>query len=289
MPPFNWPGPLFLIFYVALSIGVLVLARISTRNAERGNRPRLHFDDPYLIAYLRAGPNEALRVAAVSLIDTDRGLLQVQSETALASSPGTEPDVARRPLERALLQHFRSAKESTSLFEPGVADAALTEYQHELQARGMLPDVVQNEARRRRCFIAIALLGGIALVKLPVAFASGHSNVGFLVLLALLVCACTWPATHPRRTPVGDAVMDELYGLFARLKARRHMVRPGGTSTEAALLAAVFGLTFLPQTGFAYVEQIYPKAGKGDGSGGCGSADSSGCGGGSGGCGGCGG
>jgi len=96
---------------------------------------------------------------------------------------------------------------------------------------------------------------------------------------------------NPHRTPAGDALLADLRTLFARLKERAHTLRPGGRSSEVALLMAVFGVRALSPIGFPYARQLFPKATASTSSSTCGSACGSSCGGGGcgGGCGGCGG
>jgi uncharacterized protein (TIGR04222 family) len=72
--PFDLPGPSFLLFYACLGVFVAIALRSFRRRNEEGSAPRIDTSDPYLIAYLRGGKNEAARVAAVSLVD--RGLLK---------------------------------------------------------------------------------------------------------------------------------------------------------------------------------------------------------------------
>jgi uncharacterized protein (TIGR04222 family) len=73
--PFDLRGPEFLLFYFILSAVVIVALVLIRRASESGTAPKLDLADPYLVAHLRGGENEVLRVALVSLID--RGLLKV--------------------------------------------------------------------------------------------------------------------------------------------------------------------------------------------------------------------
>ena len=73
--------------------------------------------------------------------------------------------------------------------------------------------------------------------------ARGRSNVGFLVAARLSPsCVVTFVATHPRRTPAGNALVGDLRTLFGGLKDRASSLRPQGGGTDLALLAAVFGV-----------------------------------------------
>ena len=81
--PLDFPGPQFLWFYVVVGAFVLILLYLVRGAMESGTTPRIETSDPYLIAYLRGGKNEAARVATVSLID--RGLLQEKDEKLVAT------------------------------------------------------------------------------------------------------------------------------------------------------------------------------------------------------------
>jgi hypothetical protein len=65
MNPFDLPGPQFLVFYGVLATLTILAAALATRQAENGVPPRVNLSDPYGIAYLRGGKNEALRLATV--------------------------------------------------------------------------------------------------------------------------------------------------------------------------------------------------------------------------------
>ena len=287
MWPFTLSGPSFLLFYAIFAALVLFAATRVRVAVESGNRPRLTWDDPYLIAYLRGGPNEALRVASVSLID--RGLLSLDGDRVVAARGAAEH--AQRPLDRALLLHFHTAAAADTIFDDrlrGVADDA---YEARLAAMRLLPDDAQRAERRQRIWWVLGLLLGLAAFRVARSLATGHPNVIFLVVLAVLVTFVTCRVLRPRVTALGATVLDDLRTLFASLRHRAASIRPGGHTSEAVLLAAVFGVGMLPAAGFPYVKQLYPRAasdGGGSGSS-CGSScGSSGDGGGSG-CGGCGG
>src|SRR5688572_6470436 len=113
MNPFDLPGPQFLAFYAALGLVVVVLVSILRRMAESGPVPKVDVSDPYLIAYLRGGENEALRVATVSLVD--RGLLIAEDEN-LRAKKNVSLDGVRRPIEKALLRKFMQSHKATIIF-----------------------------------------------------------------------------------------------------------------------------------------------------------------------------
>jgi uncharacterized protein (TIGR04222 family) len=285
--PLDLAGPQFLLFYLIAGIAVLLALRGVRLAAEGGPAPRIETSDPYLIAYLRGGKNEALRVAVVSLID--RGLLETRANDALRARDGAER-IPGPPIERMVLRDFRFERPATQIFTESDAEGACDGYRDQLTRLGLLPDGAARAARRWRMSAAIAVLVGLAGAKIWVALGRGKSNVGFLVILTLIFVIVAARSAQPVRTARGDALLADLRTLFRRLKDRAGSLRPGGATADAVLLAAVFGLGTLPSSGFAYAKRLYPRAAGSSGSS-CGSSSACGssCGGGGGGGGGCGG
>lgn len=291
MNPLDLPGPQFLLFYTAVSAVLLLLASRLTARAEPGDVPQLGFDDPYLLAYLRGGKDEALRLATISLVD--RGLIEVEGGTLRTKASAARARVGRA-IEKALLACFEQPAGATSVFLDDDLAAACAGYELTLVKLGLLPDPSIKDARKRRfAFVGLVLLG-LAAVKILVALSRGRTNVLFLVIGAAIATYAAFKLTHPFRTARGDVLVADLRTMLASLKERSRQIQPGGASGEAALLAAVFGIAALPAAGFPYVKKLFPKARSNSGGSscgsGCGSACGSSCGGGcGGGCGGCGG
>jgi uncharacterized protein (TIGR04222 family) len=287
--PFDLSGPDFLIFYGLLGILVLGGLFVAGWLSESGTLPRLDYSDPYLLAYLRGGEREVIRVAAVSL--ADRGLLKVHDEQLF----GANEVASNLPIERAILQRLTVATKFTTLFESATVRAACKEYKDKLQQLHLLPDDKLSGARMNRLLLALVILLGVAFVKIIVATMRGRQNIWFLILMTVVLSYIAIRIYNPFRTTLGDALLSDLKTLFTPLKNRASMIHPGGATAEAALLMAVFGITALPRTTFPIVSQFEEKRKSmtwGCGATGCGSTSSScsggSCGGG-GGCGGCGG
>ena len=85
MNPFDLRGPEFLLFYFCFSLVVIFALAILRRRAESGPAPKIDLGDPYLIAYLRGGEHEALRVAVISLVD--RGMLAMDDRIIRQLTP----------------------------------------------------------------------------------------------------------------------------------------------------------------------------------------------------------
>jgi uncharacterized protein (TIGR04222 family) len=302
MNPFDLPGPQFLVFFIVLSVITLIAIVVTRKFAESAGPAKLDLSDPYLIAYLRGGEPETLRVAAVSLID--RGLL-VATGTQLKTADKASPDAVRHPVEKELLRKFKRADEASTIFADSRLEATCKPYEKTLKTAGLLPSESIVGARWTRLLIACALLGGVAVVKILIALERGRTNVWFLVILTAAAIFIAAKISFPRLTESGKAMLGDLQNLYSGLKERASFLRSGGATIEPMMLAAVFGVAALQSSDFAFTHALFPRVKAADSASswsstsGCGSSCSGsscgsscgggGCGGCGGGCGGCGG
>jgi uncharacterized protein (TIGR04222 family) len=303
MNPFDFHGPQFLAFYILLVVAIHLLwrplARFFCSPTKKVELPLRRFDlanlDPYLLAYLRGQEPETARVAIVSLID--RGLLHA-NEDKLTTVVGME-NQGNRPLEREILGAFASQQTASIIFKHSGFLAACRGLRDELVKLGLLPGTAGRAWVVLLRLGMLAVLAGVAILKIRIAFERGHSNVGFLVILSLVATIAMLKRDSPKRTRQGDALLDELKLRYARLEERSEQIQAGGGSHELVLVAAIFGLAALPTLAHAQVQALFPlgMSRSSAGSGGCGSScgcsscgGGGGCGGGGcgGGCGGCG-
>lgn len=300
--PFELNGPEFLLFYAVLVVVVIGASWYLNKRGPVTDAPKIDTGDPYLIAYLRGGPNESLRVCTAAL--ADRGLLSVSTRTKslpVLVARKHSATLATRPIEKAVVRHFADANVATSIFRNTELQEATAPYRSTLEDLGLLLDPAGRAARDLRVIISIGGLLAVAAIKLLVAISRGRSNVEFLLLGAVLVVFFGTRLLRPGdRTALGDRVLADLRRLFRDLRSRAHSLRPGGATNEAALLAGVFGLSSLSASRFDHIRQLYPKASAAaamatwgttcgslsSGGGGCSSCGGGGCGGGCGGCGG---
>jgi uncharacterized protein (TIGR04222 family) len=78
---------------------VVLAVKLFIDDSENGVPPSLPLADPYQIAWLRGGTQEAARIAVLALID--RGLLAVRGDNLVNSGSGLS--FVRQPLESAVL------------------------------------------------------------------------------------------------------------------------------------------------------------------------------------------
>lgn len=295
--PFDWSGPWFLLAYLIFGLLVYYLAReLLIRQELRNPHAQLSLaDDPYRIAFLRGGALEAVKIAAIVLVD--RGLLRAEGpllETASADSLRFASHDIERDVLRLYLGRQGHSKELAAQADMLPACRA---YQDSLTQQELLVGPPLLRRRARITWAAHWLLVTVAAVKAVIAISRQHYNLLFLALLlaifllmlrGLRTQAISWSAQR---------LLTDLRMLFGRLNQRASRLQAGSSSADMALLAAIFGLGALPLSVYAYVAELYPVPRQGTGSdSSSGSAGDSSSGGGDGGgdgggsgCGGCGG
>lgn len=280
--PFNLSGPAFLVFYAVLAVAVWLALRRYWRSHEYADGdpiPRL--TDPYAIALLRDGAEEAVRLVMISLVD--RGLLEARPDGLRAARDAAA--TARRPIEQAVMRAIGSGAPT----DPGsvFADAGVRMAIDRLLAELADQRLAVVPGRNWRWPSTFAALGLLAAVLAWRAWVSGPPLV-FLAILGVVALIVIVKAARRRLTALGARTLDHLRVLMRRLRERAPSLRAGGATSEAVLLAAVFGTHVLPSVEFPGVTYRPPQpasdssssCGSSGGDGGCGGG---GCGGGCGG------
>ena len=300
MNPFDLPGPQFLVFYVIFA-GLVIAGMVFWRKrAESSQTPKIDLSDPYLIAYLRAGEREVLRVATIALVE--KGLL-IQEGRQIKRAEHASPNSVQRPIEKVLLKKYTRSGEVSWIFEDEGLSKACESYARTLRTARLLPDDWVNQARLIRLVVVCFLLTGVGFTKILLAIEAGRTNVGFLVLLIIVAMVIAARISFPRLTESGKIMLEDVRSLYHGLRTRALTADPGTAGVEPMMLAAVFGVGALAGPMFAFADVLFPRRNRGNsnscgsGDGGCGSScSSSSCSSGSscgsscgGGCGGCGG
>lgn len=285
--PFHLRGPEFLIVYTLLGVLVVATVVVLRRRPERPASAGGPLPDYLRIAYLRGGADEALRVAALALID--RQLLKVVDVDRL-EAVGNPASVGLLRTEQRLLEACRRPVDAREvLSDAGLKVTARLECEANLARAGLLPDASVRTSRTALVLGAWLVLGGVALVKILIALNAGRTNVGFLITACILFGYAAYSVASPFRTAAGDAMLGDLRTLFDGLRDRSVSITMPSGSNEVALLAAVFGVGAV-SGGPALLRTLFRKPQSDSSSAvGCGSSCGSSCGGGcGGGCGGCG-
>ena len=263
--PFDLRGPEFLVFYGCLGAAVTVLVFLMRRAGERGDPP--HPLSDYLdIAFLRGGAGEAIRVAILTLVD--RGMLTLSGDDAVEAGRQDAAGRVTKSTERAIVSRAAVATKTPGADrrrhrdrdgDRGVrADAGATGSAAQPGPEGRSHAAVARRGRRaggRR-----GASRSPSRSRAAARTSASSSLLGFAFLIA------TFVATHPRRTPAGNALVGDLRTLFGGLKDRASSLRPQSGGTDLALLAAVFGVgAALPV--YPEAKKLFPQAGASDGGG----------------------
>src|SRR5262245_46545575 len=284
MFPFNLPGPQFLVFYAVFAIAVIAFFFFVRKRGEEGTFPPGGANDPLLLACLRGGPSEVIRVATLGLIDRD--LLTVSDRTVTRSA---KPELVNRRIEQEVLKHFEHGADIDSILGRSSAQrVAKEDYEDQLIRLRLIPDSEQARKRVLLIILALAVLLGVGGTKLLVAVQAARGNVGCLLGMMVIATIVVVHYSRPYRTALGDSYLESIRSVFNGLRNRAATIRPGSGSRELLWLTALFGAAMLPTAAFPFASQLWPRSSSDGSSGGCGSSSGSGCGGGGGGCGGCG-
>lgn len=293
--PFDWSGPWFLLAYLIFGLLVYYSVReLLIRQELRNQHAQLSLaDDPYRIAFLRGGALEAVKIAAIVLVD--RGLLRADGpllETASADSLR----FASHDIERDVLRLYLGRQgHSRELAAQADMLPSCRAYQDSLTQQELLVGPPLLRRRERITWPAHYLLLTVAAVKAVIAISRQHYNLLFLALLLAIFLLMLRGLRTQATSWSAQRLLTDLRMLFGRLNQRAARLQAGSSSADMALLAAIFGLGALPLSVYAYVAELYPvprhssdssSGGTGDSS--SGGGDGGGDGGGSG-CGGCGG
>jgi uncharacterized protein (TIGR04222 family) len=274
MSPFDLRGPEFLVFYAAyialLFAGVKVAWSIATAKADL-KLP----SHPYEIAFLRSGAAEAARVAFLNLLRS-RVVFKPDDTHYFADKYGARK--LTEPLEKSVVRHFASYATLDQAKLTALAEEAAPHYKQRLAALGLWAGRRHNAARLLTMFALLAALWIVAGMKISIAEARGHSNVGFLIALASAATfgALIWMMPESR-TRAGVKAMATL----------RALNKDADRASDYIFYAAIFGSATVALAGNPFYREA--AAGGGDasvGGSGCGSGGGDGGGGGCGGCGG---
>ena len=198
MNPFDLHGPEFLAFYTVFALSLLSLLYLSRRLGGSHETAQPPIDDPYFVACLRGGEKECVRVATLALID--RNLLAVKSSgTSILTGAAmgenrlevTDPQAistVKRPIEKEILEAFQPSSPVTSTLDSLQYSSACQDYARRLEQLGLVHKREVRDAFPYRIWVSVALLLGIAVIKMLIALSRGRTNVLFLLILAIVAC-----------------------------------------------------------------------------------------------------
>jgi uncharacterized protein (TIGR04222 family) len=292
MNPFDLNGPQFLIFYSCLFLITYVYIKIRIHSKE-GDLPipKLSTNDPYMLAYLRAGKREALKLATIVLFN--RGFLTKDKKSnKLKITKPENADLVSFPVEKSILHVFKRRTSPYEIFESKICEQACEKYQAYFEQHNLNRNTSIARERLRIIMIPATAFLLIGAARIVFSLQAGKTNLWFLSIIMVL---SFWVFSRIYRTPttlVRTRVLEDFTALLSpgRKKASTREFKDG--LYEQAMFAAVFGLPYekLPEDLIdLFADKRKSKESGDSGFGwGCSSCSSCGGGGGCGGCGGCG-
>lgn len=278
MNPFDLDGPRFLLFYLCFAPAAILFWRLLWIFGTRRSDASV-LVDPIEIAYLRGGPREAIRVAVLGLIERD--IIERPSDIIVRTNAKTmRTNPSMNPIERALATHLIDGHSAENTAREQKLHAELTPWRTKLERLGFIDRTGLLSLRLWLFLATLATLLGVSGSKIAIAYARGHSNFFFLIvmtLIAAIVAQRVW--FRSRTTTAGRQVLASLQSLHQQAK-------PSGVA-EVMLQAAVFGAVVSSAAGNPFYGKV--ESTQSGGAGGCGTSGGDGGGDGGGGCGGCGG
>jgi uncharacterized protein (TIGR04222 family) len=291
--PFDLRGPAFLALYALVSTGGLIYMWLAARGIlfgpprEASIGAHKHLRDPYLMAYLRGGYRHTLTTVVFSL--HQRNLVGGAGEATLyaTASKGALAAV-HNTLELAVLRSLAVPQRLHQVRDDKQLKNVVEAYADALRQAGLVADDSEYRRRKPAFYLVAGVLLAAAAIRIVIAMGRGHSNIGFLIILAVIALIWTWGIFNSSRTSAGARALRNQQTLLARLKDRVKRLAADGSTNEAVLVAATFGLHALPSKRYPFAKQLRRSVDAPSKASGCGS--STGCGGScGGGCGGCGG
>src|SRR5262249_55069483 len=158
---------------------------------------------------------ELVKLAAFVL--TLRGLLTIDA-THLRAASASAGDRVDPAIEKAVLKAClnRSIPAVVTAHNGGISPP--TAYQLGLQTLRLLADDEVRVARREPVLFVGLLVCGLTVAKITVALNTGHSNVGFLIILTTIAGILILSLMRKRLTGSGESALADLRNLFSSLR-----------------------------------------------------------------------
>src|SRR5262249_28388342 len=151
-------------------------------------------------------------VKVVALVLTLRKLVEIDS-THLEAADATTVDRVDSPIEKAILKACASRSIPSVVATSPAVIAAGSSYEQGLRSQRLLADDEVRAARRGPVAMVAVLLLGLALAKIIVALATGHSNIALLIILMFIAIALILKRIGKRLTAAGESALRDLRSL----------------------------------------------------------------------------
>lgn len=259
---FYWNDSVFLPTYALLLVLLIVGHRawLRWRNRPDAESPRMPspLTDPYAVAYLRGGADEAVRTAVFVLLY--RGALKHLTKKNLQQVKGFNA-TGLQPLEAQVLTRFDTPRSTQGLLWESSWTRHLTDaYEARLRRAGLLNHRGPLAGRVYR-FLVISLLL-VTIVRSVVSVQMGYTGFPLMIgatLIGWFFLRPMWRA----QTPLGGRALEQ------QKQAHQRWMHSAGNVNEATWVAAAFGVAALSAIAYPMAMYAMPIMGRrtGDGSG----------------------
>jgi uncharacterized protein (TIGR04222 family) len=249
----------FILFYCCIIAVVLGLCRAIARSLDTTGRlsppPMPKDPEPYEIAYLRAGTNEVTRLAFFNLIQ--HHYLSVQQEDKIAQFSEHPTLSSLSPLNRDIFHWFSSPRPARELFLPSLVhciEQHCTEYHQNLHIKKLLFNCPQQAIVA--FWLGRGTIAGLGTYKLILTLLNSQFQMSFVLAIAIVAALIILQrlCKMPRLSHRGNKYLAILQRTFEGLNVSQ------GDIDSNNLAVAVFGLSILAKTPYAFLEQLLPSA-----------------------------
>lgn len=294
-------GPVFLVLYafvILFSVIAVAIVRSNADKTDQLNIPAIPPDpDPYEIAFLRAGLNEAARSVIFSLLR--RGLIKIEPDSKKSViKPASLINVnGLPPIEQTTLEWIGMFRNAEDVFAKNDGLVAKLEpffftYRQQLETRQLLTSHSTASRMKRYGWTAAILIGGLGGYKIVASIAYGYFSFAFTFIMGAMGLAILAAVGNlPRVTKLGKRYLERLKIAFEGIKSASS-IKPdeldGYQATNTAAFASVdpillsvgvFGGGILAGTAYGNYNTAFEKAERqqtASGSSGCGSGSACG-------------
>lgn len=238
----------FLAAYSVAGLSTLLAVFLLREIAENGELSKWKIDDPKLIACLRGGVREVIRITTVSLVE--RGFLKLDWNVLIADSEKNTDEIAC-PVERRILELTRESQPAALLLADRALLGECESFEAELRAVGFAPNHSQIRRRLILCVTGLLVVLGIGISKVVIALSQGRKNIWFTMGLMVLFSIPLCLSVRPNRTRLGKKFLKGLQHLYRKSLFQADRFRAEGRLDELILLASAFGIGALGRGKYA--------------------------------------
>lgn len=249
-PIANMYGPKFLVFYgIVIAITMFTCGKLVEDRTKNTTLPLIPTEpDPYPIAYLSSGASGVAQVAVFNLIQL--GYLQIQ-EKSIVQTSNHPPESELQPLENQIFLICSTQPLLTNFLS--LITRQVEEYSHIYQQQLHEDNLLYKDnwqiANTIVVYLGEAIILSLGLYKLIIALSRGYTNVGYLIIMAIVSMIILYGFLNNKRSRLsyrGTFYLQELKNTFSQLQQKIQQTGNDNPSPlDYQLVVALFGISAL--------------------------------------------